>query len=92
MYDLEIDGYDHENYSEVNYYTVENILCHNSGEFQRKILPTSSGALPDRINPIKNTSSPDWMPSDPSKFYIDFSTGNPYSKVARGEERLAGVG
>ena len=63
-----------------------------AGEFQRKILPTSSGALPDRINPIKNTSSPDWMPSDPSKFYIDFSTGNPYSKVARGEERLAGVG
>lgn len=61
------------------------------GEFQRKILPTSAGAQPERLNPIRN-NSPSWLPNDPSKFYLDFSRGNPYSKIAMGEERLAGVG
>ena len=91
VYDLEIDGFDYDIPSEVNYYTVEGILCHNSGEFQRKILPTSSGAIVDRFNPIAN-NAPSWLPKDASKFYIDFKHGNMYDKVDRGEERLPGVG
>lgn len=61
------------------------------GEGQRKLLPTSSGALPDRFNPIANNAA-SWLPKDKAKFFLDFSHGNPYSKVARGEERLPGVG
>lgn len=61
------------------------------GEFQRKILPTSSGALPQRFNPIANNAA-SWLPSDQSRYYLDFKHGNMYDKVARGEERLPGVG
>ena len=61
------------------------------GEFQRKILPTSSGALPERFNPIANNAA-SWLPSDKDKYFIDFKHGNMFDKVARGEERLPGVG
>lgn len=61
------------------------------GEGQRKLLPTSSGALPERFNPIANNAA-SWLPKDKSKFFIDFSHGNMYDKVARGEERLPGIG
>lgn len=61
------------------------------GEFQRKILPTSSGSIVDRFNPIANDGA-SWLPKDKSKFYIDFRHGNLYDKVERGEERLPGVG
>lgn len=91
MYDLEIDGSDVDNENDVNYYTIEGILCHNSGEFQRKILPTSSGSLPDRFNPITNNAA-SWLPSDKSKYYADFKHGNMYDQIDRGEERLPGVG
>lgn len=62
-----------------------------AGEFQRKILPTSAGSLQDRFNPIMN-NAPDWLPSDKSKYFIDFKHGNMYDAVDRGEERLPGVG
>lgn len=61
------------------------------GEFQRKILPTSSGTLADRINPIANNMV-NWLPSDSGTYYKNFALGNPYDKVTRGEERLPGVG
>lgn len=61
------------------------------GEFQRKILGTSAGAIPDRYNPLKNTMAT-WLPSNVSNYYINFSTGNPYSKINNGEERLPGKG
>lgn len=41
------------------------------------------------INPIRNTM-PNWMPS--SNYFIDFKTGDPYVKIANGEERLPGEG
>ncbi len=91
MYDLEIDGSDSDKELDVNYYTIEGVLCHNSGEFQRKLLPTSSGALPDRFNPIAN-NAPSWLPSDKSQYFVDFKHGNMYDAVDRGEERLPGVG
>lgn len=62
-----------------------------SGEFQRKILPTSAGALPDRFNPIAN-NAPGWLPSDKTDYYVDFKHGNMYDGIERGEERLPGVG
>lgn len=61
------------------------------GEFQRKILGTSSGSLPDRLNPLYNNSA-SWLPSKDSGYYINFAKGNPYSKIDNGEERLAGRG
>ena len=61
------------------------------GEFQRKILPTSSGAIAERVNPIANNMA-SWLPSDSATYYKNFAVGNPYDKVARGEERLPGVG
>lgn len=61
------------------------------GEFQRRLLPTSAGALPDRANPLVNNQA-SWLPSDETTYFNDFRRGNPYSKVTRGEERLPGVG
>ena len=61
------------------------------GEFQRKLIPTSSASLYDRVNPLQNTM-PSWLPHDASKFYIDFSKGNPYAAVENGEQRLPGKG
>lgn len=40
-------------------------------------------------NPIKN-NMPDWVPG--SNGFIDFQHGDPYTKIARGEERLPGEG
>lgn len=91
MYDLEIDGSDSDNESDVNYYTVERVLCHNSGEYQRKILGTSAGSLMERYNPLTNNMA-SWLPKNPNQYYIDYSKGNAYSKIERGEERLTGKG
>lgn len=40
-------------------------------------------------NPIRNTM-PDWMPGENG--FTDFQHGDPYTKIARGEERLPGEG
>lgn len=61
------------------------------GEFQRKIMGTSKGALPDTTNMMSN-QMPDWLPKNGSRYYIDFSKGNPYATVENGEERLPGKG
>lgn len=41
------------------------------------------------INPIEN-NMPDWMPGD--DYYINFKTGDPFTKIAEGEYRLPGIG
>lgn len=41
------------------------------------------------INPIRNTQA-SWMPGE--DYFIDFKHGDPYTKVAKGEMRLAGEG
>ena len=41
------------------------------------------------MNPIRNTQ-PSWMPG--SDYFTDFKHGDPYTKVAKGEMRLAGEG
>lgn len=60
-------------------------------EAQRRILPTSSGAIYERVNPLKN-NMPNWLPGEGSDYYIDFSTGDPFEKIENGEFRLPGVG
>ena len=61
------------------------------GEFQRKILGTSGGSIMERYNPLTNNMA-SWLPKNPNQYYIDYSKGNAYSKIERGEERLAGKG
>lgn len=41
------------------------------------------------INPLKN-KMPSWMPG--SEYFVDFKTGDPYTKVPEGEYRLPGAG
>ncbi len=60
-------------------------------ESQRRFIPTSAGSLYGRSNPIKN-NMPSWLPSDPDDYFIDFSIGNPYTKIEQGEIRLPGRG
>lgn len=43
----------------------------------------------DYVNPIRNTM-PSWMPGE--NYFTNFLTGDPYSKVPNGEERLPGEG
>jgi hypothetical protein len=62
------------------------------GEFQRRMLPTSSGSRQNYSNPMQNYVAPSWMPHNLAKYYIDFSQGNYYDSVANGEARLAGKG
>ena len=90
IYDLEIDRNDTDNsrtVNDINYYVVEGIEFSNSGEFIRRVVPMSAGARVDDVNPMKNDQV-SWLPSGPSKFHIDFSTGNSYGKIALGEDRL----
>lgn len=50
MYDLEIDVCESDSLDDlgyINYYTVENILVHNSGEVARRIIPMGAGSSPD---------------------------------------------
>lgn len=61
------------------------------GEFQRKILGTSSGAIQDTTNNMKN-KAPSWLPSDLSQYFVDFSKGNFYDTVENGAVRLPGKG
>lgn len=61
------------------------------GEFQRKILGTSTAALPDTVNLLKN-QMPNWLPKDQTSYFLDFSKGDPYSLVENGYSRLPGRG
>jgi len=61
------------------------------GEFSeifRRFLPKRRNDVA-YINPIKNTM-PEWMPGE--DYFTNFQTGDPYTKVAKGEMRLPGEG
>lgn len=57
-------------------------------EFFRRILPHRRRDI-DEFNPIRN-EMPGWLPG--SDYYIDFRSGDPYTKVEMGEARLPGAG
>lgn len=62
-----------------------------AGESLRRFIPTNSGSVLDRANPLRN-QMPSWLPHDVGNYYIDFSTGDPYQKVEKGYFRLPGEG
>lgn len=46
------------------------------------------------VNPIKNRMGQEhgWLPSAESGYYLDFTRGDPFTKVSEGEMRLPGIG
>jgi hypothetical protein len=64
-------------------------------EMYRRFVPDDKDIY--KLNKIPNTM-PDWLPGTRSVFerdrsyYIDFSTGDPYTKIKHGEARLPGGG
>lgn len=61
------------------------------GEFQRRLVGTSADSIPKTQNLMYNTMAR-WLPSDASKYFNDFSVGNPYQTVDKGATRLPGKG
>lgn len=71
VYDLSV--------AETPYYTVCNTLCHNSGEFLRRLFPQSASSRRNTINPMRNLVAPEWLPSNDTKYYKNFSRGAVFS-------------
>lgn len=61
------------------------------GESLRRFIPTNSGSILDRANPLRN-QTPEWLPHDVSNYWIDFSTGDQFQKIEKGYFRLPGEG
>lgn len=57
-------------------------------EFWRRILPHRRKGI-ETYNPIPNTM-PDWLPGE--DYFVNFRSGDPYTKVEMGEARLPGAG
>lgn len=57
-------------------------------EIGRRFLPNNRNSITD-FNPYKN-QMPDWMPN--ASYMLDFTHGDPYTKVFQGESRLPGSG
>lgn len=55
-------------------------------EIGRRFIRRDSGQL-DKYNPIRNTM-PEWLPGE--EYFINFQTGDPYTKLPHGEYRLPG--
>ena len=56
----------------------------------RRIIPMSSDVTGGRFNPLRNTVSPEWLPS--GSYFNDFSKGAFWDKVENGYDRLPGQG
>ena len=82
MYDLNVEN--------TPYYTVNGVLCHNSGEFSRRLIPQSAAVKRDTINPMRNQVAPDWLPKNETKYYKNFERGSYPSHMENGEYLLPG--
>lgn len=82
VYDLTIE--------DLSYYVVERVCTHNT-EGQRRFIPTSAGMIEDGVNPLQN-KMPSWLPGATSGYWMDFHSGDPYTKIELGESRLPGAG
>ena len=82
MYDLNVEN--------TPYYTVNGVLCHNSGEFSRRLIPQSAAVKRDTINPMRNQVAPDWLPKNETKYYKNFERGSYPSNMENGEYLLPG--
>lgn len=58
-------------------------------EIFRRLVQKRTTAGVEYYNPIRNTM-PEWLPGEGA--FIDFQHGDPYTKIAKGEERLPGEG
>ena len=88
VYDLEMsESFLEPSTAHTNYYTVEDILCHNSGEFIRRLLPQSSDTRGEEVNPMRNSIAASWLPRDAGR---DFGEGNYYEKHEAGYTMLPG--
>lgn len=72
---------------EESYYESELGGMLGLNELFRRFFPRSERGK--SINPIPN-QAPYWLPGE--KYFIDFTKGDPYSKIPFGEERLPGPG
>ena len=79
VYDLEIE--------EKHYYMVEHIVTHNT-EFFRRFVPKEKKTW-QKVNPLRNKMA-SWLPSQEGDYFVDFLTGDPYTKIQEGEMRLPG--
>jgi endonuclease YncB( thermonuclease family) len=84
---IESSGY---SYSSANDFWNQNLggFGGELSEIARRFIPQKNKHI-EYINPIRNTQ-PQWMPG--RNYFIDFLHGDPYTKVANGEERIAGEG
>lgn len=81
IYDLEVSESDSTACEDTHYYTVNGVLCHNSGEFIRRLVPQSADTRREEVNPMRNTigDNIDWLPKDPNG--RDFGSGNYFDNV-----------
>lgn len=84
MYDLGVEN--------TPYYTVNNVVCHNSGEFVRRLIPQSAGTNRETVNPLRNNVAPSWLPQNETKYTRDFGKGDYFNIVDRGETLLPSLG
>lgn len=88
VYDLEMsESFLEPSTVHTNYYTVEDILCHNSGEFIRRLLPQSADTRGEEVNPMRNSIAASWLPRDTGR---DFGEGNYYENHEAGYTMLPG--
>ena len=88
VYDLEMsESFLEPSTAHTNYYTVEDILCHNSGEFIRRLLPQSADTRGEEVNPMRNSIAASWLPRDTGR---DFGEGNYYENHEAGYTMLPG--
>ena len=60
-------------------------------EITRRFIPKERTNV-DYINPIRNTMSKEYNFMPGPEYYINFQTGDPYTKIQEGEIRLPGIG
>ncbi len=60
-------------------------------ETLRRFVPTNAWSREKGANPLKN-EMPQWLPGENSGYFMDFSTGDPFSKIEKGFARLPGAG
>jgi len=80
VYDLTIEN--------KHYYCANGILVHNTNEILRRFMPRRKQET-NIINPLKN-NMPQWLTR--ASDFRDMGTGDPFSKIDKGEARLPGAG
>lgn len=59
-----------------------------AGEFIRRLVPQSVATDMDTINPMQNSVSPEWLPSNETKYYKNFKRGDYFNETTEHGETL----